>query len=229
MAGNVNAQNRLGFIEINKESPNWSNALFWFNMAADRGSADACLWLGYSYENGLGTSKNQIRAVLYYQKGASLGSINCAKSLAVFFEKEKKYISAYAWKSIYSENEPSDQSSLKFTKFKELSARDKEYAMILAQEIKQTWSTKTESPIWDPIIQTPRFGRMELDNNSVYDGIIFKDRPNGFGTLRSVGGETYYGYFKNGQKHGYGTLYKQDGTVVFEGSWLNNIPTQPSK
>ena len=229
MTGDVNAQNRLGFIEINKESPNWSNALFWFNMAADRGSADACLWLGYSYENGLGTSKNQIRAVLYYQKGASLGSIDCAKSLAVFYEKEKKHINAYAWKIIYSENAPRDQSILKFTKFKELSAHDKEHAMTLAQEIKQSWITKTESPIWDPITQTPRFGRMELDNNSVYDGIIFKDRPNGFGTLRSVGGETYYGYFKNGQKHGYGTLYKQDGTVVFEGSWINNIPTQPSK
>ena len=91
--------------------------------------------------------------------------------------------------------------------------------MALANEIMQSWKTNLKKPYLGPTTKPPRFGRKHL-NDSVYNGILYKDQPNGYGTLKSVGGEIYYGYFKNGQKHGYGTLYKKDGEVVFDGSWV---------
>lgn len=228
LRGNVESQLRLGFSYVNKSPANWSQALFWFDMAADRENAKACFWLGYAYQNGLGTIESPQKAIFYYQRGASLGSMECAKSLAILFNKLSDHIEANAWKSIYFEKTTQNKTDVKLTKIKKLSALDRKYAMALANEIMQSWKTKPESPIWDPMTKPPRFGRKHL-NDSVYNGILYKDQPNGYGTLKSVGGEIYYGYFKNGQKHGYGTLYKKDGEVVFDGSWFNNIPAKPSK
>lgn len=228
LRGNLDAQMRLGYSEINKSPPNWSQALFWFEMAADRENANAFFWLGHGFNNGLGTQKNSNRAISYWERGASLGSVDCSKALAMIFNKELDHITAYAWKLIYEQETKNTTQVLKLTKNKKLSVRDKEYAIKLAKEIKQSWNTKTESPVWDPMTKPPRFGRMKLNNNSFYNGIVFKDQPNGYGTLKSVGGETYYGYFKNGQKHGFGTVHDQDGRIVFQGNWNKGVPTIPS-
>ena len=189
----MESQIRLGFSNVNKSPTNWSQALFWFDMAADRENAKACFWLGYAY-HGLGTIESPQKAIFYYQRGASLGSMECAKSLAILFNKLSDHIEANAWKSIYFEKTTQNKTDVKLEKIKKLSALDRKYAMALANEIMQSWKTKPESPIWDPMTKPPRFGRKHL-NDSVYNA-TYKNQPNGYGTLKSLGGEIYYGYFK---------------------------------
>ena len=58
LKGHIESQLRLGFTQVNMTPANWSEAIFWFGMAADRGDGKACYWLGFAYENGQGTSKN---------------------------------------------------------------------------------------------------------------------------------------------------------------------------
>ena len=227
LRGNVESQLRLGFSNANKSPANWSQALFWFDMAADRGDGKACYWLGFAYENGLGTSKNYERATYYYQRGASLGSMACAKSLAVLFDKNKKHVEANAWKIIYKKNSVRIKSSSGLSRIKKLSVRDLEYAVVLASEIQQSWNVKTVSPILDPLTEPPRFGSIQLRNGSDYTGILLKEQPEGYGSIRSGSGETYYGYFKNGQKNGYGTAIGSDGKIVFEGTWIKGVPSKP--
>ena len=225
--GHIESQLRLGFSHVNMTPANWSEAIFWFGMAADREDAKACNWLGFAYENGLGTIKNYERAIYYYQRGASLGSMECAKSLAVLFDKNKNYVEANAWKIIYKENSNRIKSHPGLSRIKKLSVRDLEFAIELASEIQKSWNVKTVSPILDPLTEPPRFGSIQLRNGSDYTGILLKEQPEGYGSIRSGSGETYYGYFKNGQKNGYGTAIGSDGKIVFEGTWINGVPSKP--
>ena len=227
LSGDIESQLRLGFSHVNMTPANWSEAIFWFGMAADRENAKACYWLGFAYENGLGTSKNYERAIYYYQRGASLGSMECAKSLAVLFDKNKNYVEANAWKIIYKENSNRIKSHSGLSRIKKLSVRDVEYAVVLASEIQQSWNVKNVSPILDPITEIPRFGSIQLSNGSDYTGILLKEQPEGYGSIRSGSGETYYGYFKNGQKNGYGTSIGSDGKIVFKGRWIKGVPSKP--
>ena len=79
----MESQLRLGFSNVNKSPANWSQALFWFDMAADRENAKACFWLGYAYQNGLGTIESPQKH-FYYQRGASLGSMNVRNHLRFY-------------------------------------------------------------------------------------------------------------------------------------------------
>ena len=227
LSGDIESQLRLGFTQVNMTPANWSEAIFWFGMAADREDGKACNWLGFAYENGLGTIKNYERAIYYYQRGASLGSMECAKSLAVLFDKNKNYVEANAWKIIYKENSNRIKSHPGLSRIKKLSDRDLEFAIELASVIQKSWNVKTESPISDPLTEPPRFGSIQLSNGSDYTGILFKGQPEGYGSIRSGSGETYYGHFKNGRKNGYGTAIGSDGKIVFEGTWINGVPSKP--
>ena len=53
--GIFESQLRLGFQKCSQIPANWSEAIFWFGMAADREMQRRVIWLGFAYENGLGT------------------------------------------------------------------------------------------------------------------------------------------------------------------------------
>ena len=70
-----------------------------------------------------------------------------------------------------------------------------------------------------------------LKGGGSYEGLVDRSMlPNGLGKeyypalLKNQTNLRYYGYFLNGKKHGNGTLYNTDGTIKYEGEFVNNKP-----
>ena len=60
-------------------------------------------------------------------------------------------------------------------------------------------------------------------NGNTFLGTFRNDCPNGYGTETLNAEQTlYYGYMKDGLKHGRGTLNYKDGTV-YKGEFLNGV------
>jgi hypothetical protein len=95
---------------------------------------------------------------------------------------------------------------------------------LLATEIKNSWLVKNESPILDPITKVPEFRSITLSNGNHYKGYISRDKPHGYGMVRSNDGETYFGYFKNGRMHGPGQQFSRGGHIIFKGHWSKGKP-----
>eukprot|EP00347_Sterkiella_histriomuscorum_P007743 403347725 len=56
--------------------------------------------------------------------------------------------------------------------------------------------------------------------NWYFDGNYINNELNGYGAFINSYGEMYCGEFKNGQRHGFGTHYKEGD--IFEGQWMKN-------
>ena len=52
-------------------------------------------------------------------------------------------------------------------------------------------------------------------------GEFYQNRLEGHGRYVYKSGEVYEGQQKNGIRHGCGTLFRPDGTIEFEGEWVN--------
>ena len=62
------------------------------------------------------------------------------------------------------------------------------------------------------------FGKLYLNDGSIYIGFFKDDKAEGRGRLLNVRGFIYEGDFKNSQAHGYGKLISLDGTI-YKGAW----------
>ena len=224
LRGDTDAQIRLGFNYMNQTPSNWSRVIFWFQLASDRKQAIPCFWLGHIYQNGLGTPVNLSKSIYFYEKGASLKSTDCSKALAYLYDKQFRHLEANAWKIIYLESSKlhADRSSL--DNIESLSSVEHQEAKLLATEIKNSWLVKNESPILDPMTKAPEFRIITLGNGNHYKGYIFRDKPHGYGMVKSNNGETYFGYFKNGRMHGPGQQFSRDGQIIFKGHWSKGKP-----
>ena len=224
LRGDVNAQVRLAFIYVNKKPTEWNRANYWFQQAADRDHTEAGLGRGHILQHGLGTPVNLSKSIYFYEKGASLGSTDCSKALAYLHDKQFRHLEANAWKIIYLESSKhhADRSSL--DSIESLGSLKHQQAKLLAAEIKNSWLVKNESPILDPTTKAPEFRSITLGNGNHYKGCIFRDKPHGYGMLKSNNGETYFGYFKNGSMHGPGQQFSNDGQIIFKGNWFKGKP-----
>lgn len=75
-AGNVDAQNNLGWIYLNGHGApqNPQEAIKWFRMAAAQGNANAQLSLGKMYGSGQGVAQDQVRAQMWLNIAAAKGN-----------------------------------------------------------------------------------------------------------------------------------------------------------
>ena len=166
----------------------------------------------------------QISSIYFYEKGASLKSTDCLKALAYLYDKQFRHLEANAWKIIYLESSKhhADRSSL--DNIESLSSLEHQEAKLLATEIKNSWLVKNESPILDPMTKAPEFRSITLSNGNHYKGYIFRNKPHGYGMVKSNNGESYFGYFKNGRMHGPGQQFSSDGQIIFKGHWSKGKP-----
>lgn len=77
--GDVFAANRLGHEAV--EEDRGDEAIYWYQMAANRGDLYGEYNLGLCYENGIGTSVNLKKAKLWYQKAALKGDVQAKERL----------------------------------------------------------------------------------------------------------------------------------------------------
>jgi len=100
----------MGIIEFNDlgTEEGYKDALTWFRMAADLGSASAMNNIGIIYECGLGTEQDYKEALQWYRKAADLGnSMAMLNTSLLYFNGwgvEKDYREAMSWyrKAVYS-------------------------------------------------------------------------------------------------------------------------------
>ena len=82
--GNRDSQFQLGewFSCHNSQSSYGTEAIFWFEKAAESGHGDAMLKLGECYENGTGVYSNYSEAIKWYKKAANRGNAPARLKLA---------------------------------------------------------------------------------------------------------------------------------------------------
>lgn len=69
------------------DQKDYTNALAWYRKAADLGHADAQFWVGYLYEVGRGTDKNETEAAKWYQNAVDQKNTPAMVNLALLYEK----------------------------------------------------------------------------------------------------------------------------------------------
>ncbi len=67
-------------------------------------------------------------------------------------------------------------------------------------------------------------GTCTFANGAKYVGQWRDGKMNGKGVYTLSRKSKYVGQFKDGMFHGYGTLYSEDGKVVYKGRWENDRP-----
>ena len=60
---------------------NFKESLYWLKKAADAGDSDAQCSLAIQYENGIGTERDEKKALEYFRKSAASGNALARKSL----------------------------------------------------------------------------------------------------------------------------------------------------
>lgn len=74
------------------------------------------------------------------------------------------------------------------------------------------------------------FGKLTYEENNgdkdkfgpnYYVEIFKDDLYHGQGKLYWKNGESYGGAWENGERHGYGTLWAKDGSIIYQGNWQN--------
>jgi TPR repeat protein len=101
---NIRAQIQLAlYYFIGSAQPDLSQAVYWFQRAADRGNPDAQVTLGWLYFAGEGVSKNLEHAKYWLRKAAEQDYINADFLLGHFYETglgtETDYAQALYWYS----------------------------------------------------------------------------------------------------------------------------------
>lgn len=89
LAGDVYAQNRLGdlYREGDEVEQNYSEALQWYQRAADQNDANGLNNVGSMYLNGLGTQPDAEKAAKYYRQAAELGLPTAQYNLGVRYRE----------------------------------------------------------------------------------------------------------------------------------------------
>lgn len=75
----------IGIIYFGGED--YTNAMEWFQKAADLGSADASFLIGYMYVEGLGIEQDYTKAMEWYLKAADLGSVDAMNDIGYLYEE----------------------------------------------------------------------------------------------------------------------------------------------
>lgn len=91
--GLVYAQNRLGLLYLVGGSgitKNYEEAFNWFTKSANQDDAEGLFYLGQLYDIGLGTDKNETRALDLYHKAAEKGSPKAKAVLELYESKQKE-------------------------------------------------------------------------------------------------------------------------------------------
>lgn len=60
--------------------------------------------------------------------------------------------------------------------------------------------------------------------NLIYEGQYKNNRWEGYGRRIFVEGYYYVGMFSDGRPCGYGTEYRPDNSVIFQGKWKDGVP-----
>lgn len=91
LAGDVYAQNRLGdlYREGDDVEQNYSEALQWYQRAADQNDANGFNNVGSMYLHGLGTEANAEKAVEYYHQAAACGLPTAQYNLGLCYKLGK--------------------------------------------------------------------------------------------------------------------------------------------
>jgi hypothetical protein len=63
-------------------------------------------------------------------------------------------------------------------------------------------------------------GTLYYARGGVYTGNWENGMANGFGVFLFPNGDRYVGNWKDSKAHGIGSLYKFDGSLLFEGEWM---------
>ena len=78
-----------------------TEAVRWYQKAADQDYGEAYTNLGYMYDGGLGVTQDKQRAVKLYHNGAEKGSLNAMLNLGISYWKgegvSKDIVQAYKW------------------------------------------------------------------------------------------------------------------------------------
>ena len=223
LSGDVNAQIRLGFRALNSENPEHSNAIFWFQMAADRGHPDSCFWLGNFHKRGWGITPDETKAIRIWKRGAAYGSIKCMEELSLYHLENQDHIKAFAWLDSLLEIQPNhDLSNRKYND--EIRENLKLKIETEKNRISHILKIEKEIPILDPFPKQTKFAKIVLPTGAEYDGQLINEKPNGFGYKATEEGEKYLGDFKNGLANGFGRLYNREGILSFEGLWNEGVP-----
>ena len=69
--------------------------------------------------------------------------------------------------------------------------------------------------------QREGFGKLFLNDGSIYEGFFKENRMEGRGRFLNIEGFIYEGEFKNNLASGYGKYVGLDGTI-YKGTWVNN-------
>lgn len=107
--GHPKAMEFLGhfyFGEPVSESRDYSEALKWYLLAAEKGNYDAMNYVGFMYENGLGVEPSQSEALKWYQSAAENGSDKAAYNLAELYGRDgalQAYNKAATWFRVAAE------------------------------------------------------------------------------------------------------------------------------
>ena len=100
-AGDVKAQYSLGMLYHKGfgfgEPRNDGQAAVWFRKAADQGSADAQLELGWLYDEGSGMQRDHTKAMMWYRRAAEQGLASAQYQLADSYAETEDWPQAVLW------------------------------------------------------------------------------------------------------------------------------------
>ena len=69
----------------------------------------------------------------------------------------------------------------------------------------------------------PKSGLVMRADGRKYEGEFYHDLANGKGIFTAADGSSYDGYFQMNKPHGYGVEKDKNGTIIYQGEWLNGF------
>jgi len=82
-------------------SGNYVEAVKWFRKGAKQGDAEAQLWLGLSYTDGIGVTQNYKKGIKWFRKAAEQGNVEAQIGLGAYYADgrgvTKNDQTAYMW------------------------------------------------------------------------------------------------------------------------------------
>ena len=103
MKGDAAAQSYLGYCYYfgNGVNQSYTEAVKWYQKAADQGNAVAQFALGLCYDNGNGVNQSYTEAVKWYQRAADQGNASAQNSLGYCYDQgngvDQSYVEAVKW------------------------------------------------------------------------------------------------------------------------------------
>lgn len=222
--GDAFSQLQLGFHFSKGAQKDEREALYWMTKAARQDSILACRFLGLSYMEGCGTSKNLLLARKWFEKGAiqadNLSMIGLADCLLTSDER----IKATAWLILAKERGEQNARWRLDQIIPTLDPQEKTEALEESRRLKKAITRPNEQPLAKaPQLKKRKF---TLSDGSTYHGENIGGIPHGFGEKTTPTGQKYQGTFINGFENGFGILFSSAGLITYQGLWLNGSPTK---